>query len=453
MTDTADIEAGRGPGTAGGPGDETRGPGRGIGGKRGGGKGGGSGGGLARRGGGGGALNKPKRQRRKLRAMKLIGPEAGMVVSVPAPRARLRFRHVMLVLSFLAMVAAPLGFVGWYLADKAADQYHSVVAFTVRSEESSSAFDILGALTGSGGNSGTDAEILHEYIQSQQMVEKLDAALDLRAIYNRAGEDWLFRLGAHRSIEDLHWYWGWAVDVAFDNNSGLIEVTARAFDPEDAHRIAAAVLEESNRLVNRLSDEARADAIRFSEADLEEAEARLREMRVKLRTFRNENRIIDPEAGVTGFQGLVNTLEEQLAQALVARNELRSFASENDPRLANAERRIEAIREQIEAEKAALAARDTTRGQPLAEVIGAYEELLVDLKFSEDSYTSALAAFEAARAEARRQTRYLAAHVEPTMSEVPQYPQRVLLTVAAGLVLLVVWGVVVLLGYNVRDRR
>lgn len=429
MADTADLETGTGAGSGGRAG---RRPGRG----------------LAKRGGG-----RLKKQRKRAKAMKLIGPEAGMVVSVPAPRARLRFRHVMLVLSFLAMVLVPLGFVAWYLTEKAADQFHSVVAFTVRSDETSSTFEILGALTGTGGSSGTDAEILHEYIQSQQMVEKLDADLDLKAIYNRSGEDWLFGLGEDRSIEDLHWYWGWAIDVAFDNNSGLIEVTALAFDPDDAQRIAQAVLDESNVLVNRLSDEARADAIRFAEADLADAEARLRDMRVKLRTFRNENRIIDPEAGVTGLQGLMNTLEEQLAQALVARNELRSFAAANDPRLVNAERRIEAIREQIEAEKASLAAQDTSDGQSLSEVIGRYEELLVDLKFSEDSYTSALVAFEAARAEARRQARYLAAHIEPTRSQVSQYPQRVLLICAAGLVLLVVWGVAVLLGYNVRDRR
>lgn len=399
---------------------------------------------------GGGGNKRAKRRK----AAKLAVTEAGLLVSAPTPRPRLRLRHVALMLSFLLMVAAPLGFVTWYLTEKAADQYHSVVAFTVRSEDSPAPFELLGALTGSGGSSGTDAEILHEYIQSQQMVEKLDADLDLRAIYNRGGDDWLFELGENRSVEDLHWYWGWATDVAFDNNSGLIEVTALAFDPEDAQRIAQAVLDESNVLVNRLSDEARADAIRFAQADLEEAEARLREMRVKLRTFRNDNRIIDPEAGVTGFQGLMNTLEEQLAQALVARNELRSFAAEGDPRLINAERRIEAIREQIESEKAALAAQEGSGDAvPLSEVIGRYEELLVDLKFSEDSYTSALAAFEAARAEARRQTRYLAAHIEPTISEVAQYPRKLLLITATAAVLLILWGVVVLMAYNVRDRQ
>ena len=377
----------------------------------------------------------------------------GIVVSAPAPSGRFRLRHGFLILSFLALVVAPLWFTAWYLLNKAADQYHSVVAFTVRSEEVSSPFEMLGALTGAGASSGTDAEILFEYIQSQRMVEKLDADLDLRTIYNRPADDYVFRLGENRSIEDLHWYWEWVVDVAFDNNSGLIEVTSLAFDPDDAYAISSAILHESNALVNRLSSEARADAIRFAQADLDEAEERLRGMRVKMRTFRNENRIIDPEAGVVGLQGLLNSLEEQLAQALVDRNELTSFAAAGDPRITNAERRIQAIREQIDLEKTALANQDDGKGVPLSEIIGQYEELQVDLQFSEDAYTSALVAFEAARTEARRQTRYLAAHIEPTKSQVAQYPRRYLLIAASAAALLILWSVLVLFAYNIRDRQ
>ena len=176
-------------------------------------------------------------------------------------------------------------------------------------------------------------------------------------------------------------------------------------------------------------------------------------MRVKMRAFRNDNRIIDPEAGVLGLQGLLNSLEEQLAQALVERNELMSFAAADDPRITNAERRIQAIREQIELEKTSLANQADGKGVPLSEVIGQYEELLVDLQFSEDAYTSGLATFEAARAEARRQTRYLAAHIEPTKSEIAQYPRRILLIVAAAAALLILWIVVVLISYNIRDRQ
>ena len=64
-----------------------------------------------------------------------------------------------------------------------------------------------------------------------------------------------------------------------------------------------------------------------------------------------------------------------------------------------------------------------------------------------------MAALAAARAEARRQSRYLAAHVLPTAADQSLYPRRAML---AGLVLLFLtlgWGIVMLVYYNVRDSR
>jgi capsular polysaccharide transport system permease protein len=89
----------------------------------------------------------------------------------------------------------------------------------------------------------------------------------------------------------------------------------------------------------------------------------------------------------------------------------------------------------------------------LPEIIGAYEEQLVDLEFASTAYTQALANLAAARAEARRQSRYLAPHVEPTRAEQALYPRRGLLAGLTGLFLLLGWGVVVLIYYNVRDSR
>ncbi len=58
-----------------------------------------------------------------------------------------------------------------------------------------------------------------------------------------------------------------------------------------------------------------------------------------------------------------------------------------------------------------------------------------------------------ARAEARRQSRYLAAHVEPTLAERALYPRRATITGLAALFLLLGWSVLMLVWYNVRDNR
>jgi capsular polysaccharide transport system permease protein len=358
-----------------------------------------------------------------------------------------------LLLTFLLLVCIPAGFAVHYLWWVAVDRYHSVVGFSVRSEEPVAATPELPIALPRGFTGALDADILYEFIRSQQLVTTLDAELDLRAIYNRHPEDWVFSFGEDLPIEDLVDHWRYMVDVHYDTSTALIEVTAHAFTPEDARAISAAILRESTALINSLSQAAREDAILYAERDLAEAEARLKEIRVALRTFRDRTQTADPAKDVEVQMGVIMALQQQLAEALIGRAELADFARPNDPRIADLDRRIRAVEAQIELEKSRLGTGGSETDTALADRIGTFEELTTDLEFAEAAYKQARAAFDLARIEARRQSRYLAAHIEPTLSEAPQYPQRWLLAalVIGGLVS--VWGLAMLVWYNVGDRR
>jgi capsular polysaccharide transport system permease protein len=385
-------------------------------------------------------------------------------VARPAPRpavhapggaapARFRFRHYAAVVTFVLAVLLPLAASVWYLFARAADQYHSTTAFSVRSEEvAASAAGLIGALTQVGGGSASDTDILYDFIRSQEIVAAVDAKLDLRSIYNRAApRDFFFTLGEDPSIEALLDQWHRMVQVDLESHAGIIHVTARAFTPEEATAIAQAILEESSALVNRLSEQARADAVSFAKGELAESEENLRVLRGRLAAFRRENRLVDPGADVAGQAGLVTALQGELAEAMVERDQLLSFVGADDQRVVQAERRIDAIGKRIEAERAAVGAGGDQAA--LADMVGDYEALKVDLEFASAAYTQAMAGVTAARAEARRQSRYLAPHVLPTGAEQALYPRRLLL---AGLVLLFLtlgWGILMLLYYNVRDTR
>jgi len=394
-----------------------------------------------------------RRRRRKRR-----GRRGAVAVAAAGPLpARTRPRHWGALAGFLLLVALPFAATVGYLWTRAAPQYHSEVAFSIRSEEVASATaGLLGALTQIGGGTATDAAILYEYIRSQEIVAAVDAKLDLRTIWNRPGSGWedgdpVFTLGDDPTIEALHGEWLRMVEVAYDSSAGLIDVAARAFTPEEAHAIAAAILAQSSALVNDLSEQSREDAVRFAREELAEAEAHLAEVRAKLGAFRREHSLVDPEADVAGQSGLLNALNAELAQALVERDVLRSYAAEGDQRVIQADRRIEAITARIEDERRTLGVTGVEGSLP--EVVGRYEELAVDLEFANTAYTQALAGLAAARAEARRQSRYLAPHVRPTLATAPLYPRRVLLAGLVGLFLLLGWGTLMLVYYNVRDNR
>ena len=205
-------------------------------------------------------------------------------------------------------------------------------------------------------------------------------------------------------------YWNRMVQVDLESHAGIIHVRANAFTPEDATAIASAILAESSALVNRLSDQAREDAVRFAREELAEAEDNLRDLRAKLADFRRANRLVDPAADVAGQMGLS---ERAAGRARQGDGRARPAPELRRPgRPAGDPGRAADQRHQRRASTPS-AARSASRGaEPaLADVVGTYEELKVDLEFASAAYTQALAALTAARAEARRQSRYLAPHV------------------------------------------
>ncbi len=373
----------------------------------------------------------------------------------PAARpARIKRRHWLLALSFFVLVLVPIGVAAAYLWTRAADQYISRVGFSVRTEEASSAIELLGGITSLSGSSSSDTDILYEFLQSQELVRYVDNELDLRGIWSRVdpAQDPYFAYHAPGTIEDLVDHWGRQVRIYYDGGTGLIDLEILAFDPEDARAIAQMIFAESNAMINELSAVAREDAISYARDELEQAQARLTEARVALAEWRNENQTVDPTADTQGQMGLVTNLQAQLAEALIELDLLEDTARENDPRVTQAERRITVIEDRIAAERAVLGT-DASTGIAFADLVGEYERLRVDQEFAEQAYTTALAAFDGARNEARRQSRYLAAHVRPTLAEASEYPDRPAALATIAVFLFLTWTVLALIAYSLRDRR
>ncbi len=375
-------------------------------------------------------------------------------VRPPAAPARVRRRHIGVVFSFFLMVLVPAALVGAYLWYKAADQFASNMGFSVRTEETSANLGILTGITGLSGSSSTDTDILFEFLQSQKLVATLDERLDLRAIWAKPEDDPFFTFDPSGSIEDLLDYWPSMVKIFYDNGAGLIEVQVRAFTPEDATRIAEELFTESSRMINELSAIAREDTIRYSREELAEAVERLKTAREAVTKFRNVNQLVDPSVDLQAQAGLLGNLESQLAEALIEVDLLQDTTRAADPRLVQSRRRVAVIEERIKAERSKLGLGGNLAGDgAMADVVGEYERLTVDREFAESSYITALAAYDASLAEAKRQSRYLGAYVEPTLAETSRFPERGLLLGLVGLFLFLGWAILVLVTYSLRDRR
>ena len=389
----------------------------------------------------------------------------------PAALARPRTRHWGVLLSFLLMVVLPVAVTGWYLWERASPRFASTVGFSVRTEEPGSAAAMLGGLIGlgSGGSSSTDTDILYRYIQSQEIVAAIDADLDLRSLWSKGDpeQDPVFVYHAPGTIEDLVDYWGRMVSVYNDTTTGLLDIEVQAFAPEDAQAISQAIFAQSQNLINELSDIAQADRTRLARDELDTALDRLKDARAALTQFRNVNQLVDPAATLQTQMGLMGRLQEQLAETLIELDLLRESASNDDPRVEQALDRVDVIQARIADERGKLGlGRDsseaapegeaegtTPQGEAFADLVGEYERLQVDQEFAQQTYIAARASYDGALAEGRQQSRYLAAHVEPTLAERAEYPQRWEFVLLTALFAMLTWMMLTLGAYALRDRR
>ncbi|PDT50359.1 RkpR, polysaccharide export protein [Sinorhizobium fredii] len=371
----------------------------------------------------------------------------------------LAIRHTVIAASFLGLVALPATLASLYMAFIAADQYHSTTSFAVRSIEGGMSSDILGMFTqASGGSTVSDSYILMDYILSERMAADADRKFKLEDVYATRGLDYVYGIGSDLPIEDKLAYWRDMVNVNFDHASGIMQVTVKAFEPKQAQEIAQFLVNQSDNLVNSLSLSARNDVLRAAQDEVLAGEARLSKARAGLRVYRDKSQEISPEEGAKLAVQLIGSLEQQLTQLNADLATAKSQMGEDTPRIRVLKTRIESLEQQLAVERQRLGAGAKTsagvdpNGPDVAGRIAEFEELETEREFAERAYTAALGSLEKARIEANNRQRYLALFIEPTLSELAQYPSRLLSALLVTLGLLFAWGIGVMSYYNIRDR-
>ncbi|MDX0605740.1 RkpR, polysaccharide export protein [Sinorhizobium medicae] len=390
--------------------------------------------------------------RQKALPAKKIGWKAGWL-------RKLRWRHAIIGGTFLGLVAVPATLASLYMAFIAADQYHSTTSFAVRSIEGGVSSDILGMFTqASGGSTVSDSYILMDYIMSERMAADADRRFKLEDVYATRGLDYFYGIGSELPIEDKLDYWRDMVNVNFDHASGIMQVTVKAFEPQQAREIAKFIVDQSDNLVNSLSLSARNDVLRAAQDEVLAGEARLSKARAALRDYRDKSQEISPEEGAKLAIQLIGSLEQQLTQLNADLATAKSQMSEDTPRIRVLKTRIESLEQQLDVERQRLgageksAAGNDPNSPDVAGRMAEFEELETEREFAERAYTAALGSLEKARIDANNRQRYLALFIEPTLSELAQYPARLLNSFLVMLGLLFAWGIGVMGYYNIRDR-
>ena len=381
------------------------------------------------------------------------GTEVDAMNTTLRPQQR---RRRILLWSFILCVVLPLTLVMYYYAMIATDRYGSTAGFSVRGIENSTGIDGLATLTGlaSTGSTTADSYIVLKYLESRSLLEKLDRELSLREVYSDPDIDFLSRMDADIAIEDFVDYWLSRVNTEFDPSSGIIEFTVQSFSTEHALAIAERMIQLTQNLVNKLSENARQDSLKFAQEEVNLQEQRLRNALDAIRNFRTVEQSVDPTATAALDIQLLADLEARLIDINAKIAVQRKTLDEEAPSLVLLRRQAEALDTQIAKRRAEISGKlhEDIDTSAITAQLTQFETLDVERRFAEQSYASALNSLEQARRDADRQQRYLAVHLHPQAAEISEYPKRLRNSLLAAFILFASWGIGTLIVYSVRDH-
>lgn len=340
-----------------------------------------------------------------------------------------------------------------YYAKFASNQYEASAHFTIEKNDQGQS-DPLGALTGLPGSvsSTRDALIIKDFIESIEVIERTKRDFDLKKLYARSDKDWLSRLDEDAGIQDIVEYWQNKVRAEFDSASGIISLSVLAFEPEEAIIVINAILRESEKLVNKLSEKSRQDSLVFAKKELKNAEVNLKQARQSVRVFRDKEQALSPEKNAESKLNLVESLEAERARAEANLQSLKLSYSDVSPRVVEAKNLLLALKQQVVKERSRSSYITGKNSKTMSTIISKHEELLTEQGFAEKSYEVALINIEKARVDATKKHRYLSVIVHPILPDLPAKPDQPNDYIVLFLICLLFWGILSLIIASIKDH-
>jgi capsular polysaccharide transport system permease protein len=363
-------------------------------------------------------------------------------------RAGAKLMRIATIVLFVSIVAIPNVVVSLYYSLIASDQYVSEAKFTVSSGAIPS-MDRLGSITGVPPMLIVqDTQVVTSYIDSRAMVEELERLVGLRDLYGSHAIDWWSRFRKDRPIEKFTDYWEKMCDTSISFPSGIVTLTVRAFNPDDTKRVADAVVQQSETLINDLNDRMRNDTVLAAERDMGRAAQDLAQARIQMEFERNAEGLIDVGQASNAITDLISGLEGDLLKAQQQYQTELQYVTADAPQMQVLSSRIAAMESQLAELKGQLTSQtdqtvSATADKALSGKMTKFAELDLNERIAEKRYSLSAASVEAAQMLSERKMLYLHEIVAPALPQDPEYPKRWLDIGMTFLASLLAWAVAV----------
>lgn len=371
----------------------------------------------------------------------------------------MRARQVGLWGSFGVCVLAPALAAGVYYAALAPGLYSTQARLVVRTigldggtEDAPGRVRMLG-----GGAVVQDAHILVDYLTSRAVVRDLHQGIGLAHRLTPP----VPHLGGTPDWDRLHRQWLRQTTSTVDGPSGIITFSVRADTPDGAVTLAQAAIAQGARLIETLSDGAKADLVARARGELDLALARYTTQLDALRQVQNSLGVLDPQADAAVATQLIADLLAQRLDADAKLANLRASGVRRSPIITRLQRTVDALSQQIDQERAKLTDANLTgpqsdagpRGDALSGVLAQLQALDTERTLAEALYASASRMYDTAQSNAAQQSTFVSVFAPPPRPQRPSHPRRLALWVMVCAGALALWASAVLIWAAIQDHR
>lgn len=330
--------------------------------------------------------------------------------------------------AFLGLVVAPTILAAFYYSFIASDRYVSEAQLVVNGDTGEAPGGDAGGsnplmnLIRPGAISVTGTIVLYNYLQSMDMMERLDKTVDMRSRFSTGHADWLSRLSPDATKEEFMDYFKRRVQVIGEPNNPVVTVRVEAFSPKDAHEILLALVSISEQRLNSLLLKRQEDTIAFAKSEVAQAERRLLDAQARITKYRTDHSEIDPVQAATGMSGIATGVLQELTAQRAALDSMLTYLKPNNPAVQKIQARIKGLEQQLKQTRTNLAGK--TEGT-YATLVSEFETLRSEEALAQQEYAYTLEFLTVARGDAQRQHAYVVDFVSPNLPEEATEPNRI----------------------------
>jgi capsular polysaccharide transport system permease protein len=351
---------------------------------------------------------------------------------------------------FAAVVLLPTLLVFLYTALIASPEYESRAEFIIKGmDKDKPPVGGIAELVGAGSeldSAAREAEAVQDYMLSLEAIGDLkQRGVNVDSLLYGPHADPLASLyHSDRRAEGVRDYYRSMVDVDYDSGEGITRLAARAYTPQEAKKLAAALMALGEAQINTYNQRAIAAGQELARQQLTEAEDELASVQGQMTAFRDISGDLDPSAkGKASEEELESTQADlTLEQSNLA--SMRRHLSASSPLVQAAQSRVATLQSAVGRMQARLAGDADALTRRLSE----YEKLKLKQEFAAKRYDAARSRLEEAQTEAAEQRLFLVPVVVANLPEKPVAPTpfRTTLIVFLGLCLAFAIGWLILAG-------